>query len=330
MAAIDDPRQATVRAIYAAYEAGQDDGCRPHLGASIIGHACRRYLWLTFRWARQARFSGRMLRLFERGQREEAIMVSNLRAAGVEVWELDDSGRQYGVATFGGHFSGSMDGVALGLLEAPKTPHVLEFKTHNTKSFADLVRHGVQKAKPNHYAQMQVYMGLGGFTRAFYLAVNKDTDELHSERVHFDGAAFKDLISKAETIIFTPEPLERISVDPAWYQCKMCDLRELCHATRAPAVNCRTCAHSTPRRDGGWLCERHNKTLTSQEQRKGCSDHRFIPALLESIGVVSDASQERNYVTYRRPDGSQFTNGHPGLTSEEIASCNYETISAKL
>src|SRR5690606_8070485 len=114
----------------------QGDGYRAHLGGSVIGHPCRRYLWLSFRWARPASFPGRLLRLFQRGQLEEPVFVKELRQAGVEVWEVDpDTGRQIRIALFGGHFSGSMDGVALGLLEAPKTPHLLEFKTHNAKSF---------------------------------------------------------------------------------------------------------------------------------------------------------------------------------------------------
>ena len=50
--------------------------------------------------------------------------------------------------------------MALGLLEAPKTWHVAEFKTHSAKSFAELVAKGVVLAKPQHAAQMQVYMQL--------------------------------------------------------------------------------------------------------------------------------------------------------------------------
>jgi len=320
MATLADPRQRTVAAIYAAYEAQADDGLRAHLGASLIGHHCRRYLWLTFRWARKAQFSGRMLRLFERGQREEAVFVANLRAAGVEVWEVDENGRQYSVSTLGGHFSGSMDAVGRGFEEAPQTPHVCEFKTHNAKSFAQLVKEGVQKAKPQHYAQMHVYMGLGGFTRAFYLAVNKDTDELYSERVEFDAAAFKALVDKAESIIFSPEPLVRISQDPAWYQCRLCDMRDLCHGRAVPEVNCRTCAHATPTRDGVWLCERHNRVLSVEDQRQGCQAHRFIPSLLENLGTPADASQEENWIAYLRPDGTKFSNGGrvEDMSSEEI------------
>ena len=62
--------------------------------------------------------------------------------------EVDpETGRQWRVEAHGGHFGGSLDGVALGLLEAPKTWHVLEFKTHSVKSFADLVAKGVLRPR---------------------------------------------------------------------------------------------------------------------------------------------------------------------------------------
>ena len=42
------------------------------VGASSIGHKCERYLWYQFRWFFREKFNGRMLRLFDRGHREEA------------------------------------------------------------------------------------------------------------------------------------------------------------------------------------------------------------------------------------------------------------------
>ena len=57
------------------------------------------------------------------------------------------AGKQFGVQSCGGHFRGHMDGAAIGLPEAPDTWHVLEFKTHNAKSFADLQKNGVAKIK---------------------------------------------------------------------------------------------------------------------------------------------------------------------------------------
>lgn len=79
---------------------------------------------------------------------------------------------------------------------------MLEFKTHAAKSFVDLVAKGVQRSKPQHYAQMQIYMRLTGMTRAMYLAVNKDNDDLYVERVEVDGDFADRLLAKAGRIIF--------------------------------------------------------------------------------------------------------------------------------
>ena len=54
----------------ASYEEAQGDGFREHLGASLIGKSCERALWYDFHWATRSRHEGRILRLFETGQRE--------------------------------------------------------------------------------------------------------------------------------------------------------------------------------------------------------------------------------------------------------------------
>lgn len=323
MAKLPEPTHTTVAKIYEAYENDADDGNRPHLGASVIGRACERQLWLTFRWADSKKFSGRMLRLFETGQLAEARFVANLRRIGIEVHDVQPDGSQWRVSTLGGHFAGSMDGAGVGFPEAPKTWHVLEFKTHNEKSFTDLVKKGVAAAKPEHYAQMQTYMGLTGMERAFYMAVNKNTDELYSERVDFDPVEFAKLMARAERVIRASEPPLKISNDPSWFVCKMCDFHEHCHGMKAPAVNCRTCAHSTPEVDGDskWTCSIADTTpiqIPITVQRTGCAAHRYIPILLSNFATQED--YVNGDVDYRDNTGQGFTNGsQPGaLSSQEI------------
>lgn len=85
MAANDDTSQhPVVLAINDKLEKTQEDGRRNHLGASLIGRKCRRELWYSFRWATDVKHSGRMVRLFNRGHREEERFVEWLRAVGVE------------------------------------------------------------------------------------------------------------------------------------------------------------------------------------------------------------------------------------------------------
>ena len=190
----------TARAAIDRHHEARPDGNRYHLGASLLGHHCDRWLWLTFRWAVKEQFSGRMLRLFRRGQNEEEVVVSDLRAIGCDVQDIDDNGRQMRV-DFGKHVSGSMDGkVHSGLPEAPHKPHILEIKTHSLKSFKSLLKDGLKKSKPMHWAQCQVYMHGTGIDRAFYFAVCKDDDSIFTDRVRYEQKAATRLIDRGHRI----------------------------------------------------------------------------------------------------------------------------------
>lgn len=293
----------TVEAIYRAYEAKQDKDFRDHLGASVVGHECNRHSWMAFRWGTPKEdrgFPGRILRLFETGNLAEARFVSDLRSIGCEVQETDPTtGKQWSVRDSTGHFGGSLDALILGLPEAPNTVHIAEFKTHNDASFKDLVKKKVAESKPMHWVQMQVYMHLGGWKRAFYLAVNKNTDELYQERVYYDVKFGMQVVAKAQEIIGMASPPERYSHDPSNYKCKMCSFHSVCHGEKLPDRHCRSCLSSTPIENGKWYCERHKIVLTSEMQRKGCEMHRYIPAFVTSKGWDQvDACLNATWVKY--------------------------------
>lgn len=321
----DKPQSQTVTAIY-AYWAARKDKPRAYLGGSAIGRECERELWYSFRWCGVgASFDGRMLRLFNRGHREEAVFVEELRGIGCDVRDIDPStGEQFRFKAIHGHAAGGIDGVALKVPEAPKTWHLLEFKTSNAKSWATLARDGVEKAKPEHYAQMQLYMRWAQLERALYLAVNKDNDEIHGERVRYDAAAAERLEQKAERIIFSAEPLPRLSEDAAFWKCKGCAFAAGCHGTKLPGASCRTCLHATPEKDGDgrWSCAKWGAAeIPLDTQQQGCEKHLFIPALLQRWGEVRDASEAEGWVEYEAKDGHTFRNGAWGLhsfTSKEL------------
>ena len=328
MTAIPEPIHTTVNRIYDAYVKADKNEHRPHLGASVIGENCERRNWYKFRWALKEVHDGRMLRLFATGHLAEPRFIKDLRDIGCEVEYEDEHGRQYRVHDFGGHFGGAMDALVRNLPEAPKTWHVGEFKTHSQKSFDALVKHGVKKHKPNHYAQVQIYMGYTDLKRAIYLAVNKNTDELYSERIEFDPVAFASLKARALRIIEAPEPLPRISSDPSAFECKYCEFKPICHGDRLPEVNCRTCTHSTPvtaaaggdSSDGGpWRCEVHNDNVPLDFQRQGCSGHRYIPIFCEKSARAIDYRD--GVVIYEVSDNRTFGNGDGSdgtITSEEM------------
>lgn len=322
MAQMPASQHSTASAVL-QWRAKQTQEPREHLGASLIGHACDRHIWYSFRWAATPTWDGRMLRLFDRGKREEAVVAEELRGIGVEL-HTDENGKQIECRDEGGHFGGSVDGIGRGFPEAPKTWAILEVKTHSAKSFTDLKKNGVGESKPAHYAQMQSYMGLLGVERALYFAVNKDNDEIYTEWVHFDEDAFKAMQARARRIIDAGEPPAKLSEDPACWQCKGCHFFDLCHAQRVADVSCRTCCHATPGENGAWRCAMHNKALDKAAQRTACESHLFIPPLVP-FGTPVDGGE--NHVEYEHKEtGKRFINGPGHYPSTELAKSAAGTV----
>lgn len=256
---IPDPQHTIAAAIDAAHEskrASHSEVFRPHMGASTLGEKCDRKLWLSFRWAVRETFPGRILRVFRRGQNEEAQVVEDLRAIGCKV---RSTGAEQTRVDFGSHVSGSIDGIITsGVPDAPKKAHVLEIKTHSKKSFEALALHGVEAAQPKHFAQVQAYMLGTGIDRALYVAVCKDDDRLHVERFKLDKERAERLVERGKRIATQDEIPPPLSTDASWYECKFCSAHDFCHGSRVTKeVNCRTCAHSTAEADSTWTCAKH-------------------------------------------------------------------------
>lgn len=62
---------------------------RRYLGGSTVGNKCVRAGWYGFRWAADPVFEPRVLRLFDRGHREEDRFINWLRMIGAEVDPFD-------------------------------------------------------------------------------------------------------------------------------------------------------------------------------------------------------------------------------------------------
>lgn len=309
---------------------------RTYLGFSAIGQSCSRRLWYSFRWAENETFSPLSAKAIEDGHRGEDVQADRLRLVpGVELHTVAEDGKQFGFIALAGHFRGHMDGAIHGVLQAPKTWHVWEHKQVNEKKFAKLdackAKHGEKDAlrhwDPVYYAQAVLYMRFTGMTRHYLTCASPGGRSTTSCRTDENTAEADRLVDKAERIIFTDRPPERITDDPAWFECKWCPYSSLCHATAAPLPNCRTCAHATPARDGTWVCERHHKVLSKDDQLAGCQAHRFIPALLDRFAEPIDANEDDNWIAYRNTiTGESFVNGADGLSSESI----HDTLDKRL
>lgn len=307
MAAIPEPSITITSLIDKAHE----ERARPprqHLGCSELGHHCDRWLWLSFRWAARENFSGRMLRLFRRGQNEEDVIISDLRAIGIDV-----RGTQERV-DFGKHVSGSIDGIIYyGVPGAEKKKHIAEFKTHSLKSFNALEKAGVEVHKPQHFTQMQLYMHGLKIDRALYIAVCKDDDRIYTERVKYDAALAERLVLKGHAITQADRMPPPISTDPSWFQCKFCPAYDMCHQSKPTRfANCRTCAHMTV--NDGFHCERWNADVPAEAQEAGCDEHVIHPDL---VPWPMEGSEDGHSVAWTI-GGRRVVNGPGGYKSREI------------
>lgn len=255
---------------------------RAYIGTSIIGHKCRRYLWLNFRWCVNERKSGRVLRLLSTGSREEDIAVFNLQQIGIDIkyTGLDQLNFDYG-----SHVKGHPDGLIIsGVPTAEKSQHMWEHKTMNKANFEKLIKEGLQSSKPMHYAQVQCEMygaeaNLGyKVNRALYQVLCKDDSRIYAERVRLDEAYAQKLIKRAQDIATSDNSFPRLSESPSWYECKICPAYGICHQGELPCrISCRNCAHATATKDGTWICELYKSEIPTGAQLNACPWHTPHP-----------------------------------------------------
>lgn len=261
---------------YCADLYGDQSNVRTHLGGSVIGDECSRRLWYSFRWFSYggSHFSGRMERLFQRGHKYEHDFSTWLRGTGWTVQDRAPDGKQWSMSGVRGHYGGSFDGI--GYLKNDPDAWLLEYKTHNSKSFLHLIANGVASSKPKHFAQMQTYGTALQVKNALYCALNKNDDDIYYEVVPINILNGKTLLNKAEFIIDSPSAPPRVSENPAFFECKYCGFHDICHNGAPFHLNCRTCRNSTPVDDGRWFCALYKSLIPDDYVPKGCPQHSKI------------------------------------------------------
>lgn len=293
------------------------------VGMSAIGDDCHRRTWLRFRWAAGEVFTFKSLAAFQDGHDQEDVMAARLRLVqGITLITLDpETGKQIRHEAWGGHFSGYQDGAILGLIQAPKKWHVWEHKSTNERKYADLQRqieklgekYALRQWNQQYYDQAQLYMHYMGTDRHYMTVSTPGGRDFLGLRTEYDAAHALVLIARAERIIFSQTPPEKLP--STHFMCKMCGIKDFCHEGKWAARNCRTCLHVTPQPDGTWHCARWGKQVSKDEQQAGCPAHLYIPQLVP--GRQLDASAHS--VTYQLHDGTQWENSEQGDKVHHVA-----------
>ncbi|MFT0532416.1 hypothetical protein ACMHYJ_06215 [Castellaniella hirudinis] len=209
---------------------------RDYLGASRLGVVCERALQYEYAHASVDHgrgFSGRILRIFERGHVMEDMMIRWLRLAGFVLKTEGKDGQQFGFAVAGGRMRGHCDGVLVGGPEGFAYPALWENKALGNKSWTDLVKKGLAISKPVYAAQVAVYQAYLDLhaNPAIFTAINADTMEIYTEAVPFDAALAQKMSDRAVKVISATEAgeqLPRAFHDPTHFECRMCPWQDRC------------------------------------------------------------------------------------------------------
>lgn len=316
---LEDP---TLKAVDTALEVEVNaEPLRPYLGMSGIGNQCLRRIWLDFRWVSRRSMGAYVIRCIQDGYAGEDVMAARLLTVpGIILSTKGDDGKQIEIQDHAGHYRGHLDGQITGILQAPKTTHVWEHKQKQEKDFKELLKHienlGEKSAlaawNDLYYSQAQVYMGYTGLKRHYLTCSLPGGRNYISVRTNKDPKEFDRLRNKALQVITSTEPFDKISTDPSFFKCKLCDQHAICHRKQFPEINCRTCIHATPELDGNgrWSCALVlNSTIPVEAQRTGCPMHIFIPPLVPNAKPIV-ADPDSRWIEYReRGTGRVFRNG---------------------
>ena len=273
-----------------------------YLGMGAVGEECERKLWYQFRRVAPAIFSAKALKGFDDGHATEALVVARLKAVpGIDLLDTDPAtSNQWKFLDLQGHFMGFADGKISGLFQAPKTEHIFEVKCSAKWTDLDKSKKKVGEKlaladwNAGYYAQAVLYMDYADLDRHYLVCASPGGREETSVRTDADPAHAARLREKAKRVIYSSEPLPRISEKADFFKCKWCDFSDICHNQGEAERNCRTCLHSSVADNGLWLCEKHGHLMKPKEQ-SGCDDHLYLPGLVP--GEQTDAGAD--WVEYR-------------------------------
>src|SRR5690606_36431469 len=130
---------------------------------------------------------------------------------------------------------GHVDGVFLAGPELPGVgyPCLWECKSVGAKTFREIARDGLKKARPGYYAQVQVYMAYLQLTEhpAIFTVTNLDSGEQLHLPIPFDAEEAQRMTDRAVRIVKATEAgdlLPRPFKDRSFFECKFCAFAERC------------------------------------------------------------------------------------------------------
>lgn len=210
---------------------------RPYVGASAIGHACERSIQFEYAGApRETAFKPETLRKFDLGHMGEELARAWFGDAGFVLTQRNQrTGELFAFSQLDGRFKGHPDGVFIGGPEIPGVgyPCLWETKSVGAKTYREIARDGLKKARPGYYAQVAIYQAYLDIAEhpAIFTVNNLDSGEQLHLLIPFDAEEAQRMTDRAVRIVQATdagELLPRPFKDKSYFECKFCAFAERC------------------------------------------------------------------------------------------------------
>lgn len=210
---------------------------RAYLGASAIGHECERSIQFEYAGApKESDFPPATLRRFDSGHMGEELARAWFIDAGFELVQRNQrNGQRFRWTQLEDQFSGEPDGVFIGgpKIESVGYPAMWEHKYVGTKTFRDISKNGLKKARHGYWMQCQInmaYLELTEHPTVFTVTCGDDGQQLH-HLIDYDPEGAQMTSDKAVRIVTATKGgdlLPRPFKDRTFYICKGCFFADRC------------------------------------------------------------------------------------------------------
>lgn len=216
-------------------KANDSQGRRTYVGASAIGGECARALQFEYAGAKKEKeFPDLTLRKFQLGHHNEELARWWFKDAGFNLVQKTEKG-PFRFSELDGRFAGTPDGVFLSgpAITGVGYPCLWECKSVGSKTYKQIEKDGLKKARFTYFAQVQIYMAYLDLMAhpTIFTVTNLDTGEQLHLLIPFDGEVAQAMSDRAVQIIKATEAgdlLPRAFNDQSHFICKWCSFSERC------------------------------------------------------------------------------------------------------
>lgn len=208
---------------------------RTYVGASGIGDDCERRLQYEFAGApREKEPEGLTLRKFDFGHMIEELARCWFQDAGFDlVQKSQKTGARYRFVQMDGDFSGEPDGVFLSgpEIEGLCYPAMWEHKAVGTKTFKEIKKDGLKKARPKYWSQIHTCMAYLELRQTVFTVTNLDSGEQLNLIYELESDEAQRMTDRAVRIIKSTragELLPRPFAKSDHFQCRWCPFAARC------------------------------------------------------------------------------------------------------